>query len=188
MNLPMPDLTYVSRRLGELRGDDRFYGADRAVQLVFRQWPVNTDSDQVLVKVIVLNRLYSTNIYDPYTVASHITALDIDDRLAAGDPKLVPEVAKVSFREKKRFFLSFATKYCSWHQPKKFQIFDAYVEWLLWAYKKQFGFAEFYKYQLRDYPVFMSIIEQFVTRFRLGSLNRKDLDKFLWTEGVKYWR
>lgn len=188
MDLPTPDATYVAQRLESLLGNERFYGAERAVQLVFEQWPTNTDSDQVLVKVVVLNRLYSTNIYEPYTVASHITKLGIDDRLATGDATLVADVADVSFRTKKRFLLSFATKYCSWHQPSKFQIFDSYVEWLLWQYKKQFGFADFRKYELREYPTFLRIIGQFVENFRLERLSLKDIDKFLWIEGVEQWR
>ncbi len=187
MSLPEPTLEYVERRLGEVNRDSRFTGVERAVEMVFQQWSLNVDDDEVLIKVVVLNRLYSTNIYDPYTIASHITTLDIDDRLMAGDPQLVPDIGKVPLGGKKTYFLSFATKYCSWHQPMKFQIFDSYVEWILWKYKKQFGFADFYKYQLREYPVFVSVIEQFVSRFGLEVVNRKDLDKFLWSEGVKHW-
>ncbi len=187
MNLPEPDIGYVLQRLEAMRGDDRFYGAERAVQLVFEQWPTNRDAEEVLVKVVVLNRLYSTNIYDPYTVAAHIIALNIDQRLAAGESQLVSDLARVSFRDKKRFLLSFATKYCSWHQPSRFQIFDSYVEWLLWQYKKQFGFATFRKYELRVYPTFIDIIGRFVDHFGLQALSQKDIDKFLWSEGVERW-
>lgn len=55
MSLPEPNLEYVLRRLHELKGDDQFYGAERAVELVFRQWPTNVNYDEVLAKVVVLS-------------------------------------------------------------------------------------------------------------------------------------
>lgn len=188
MSLQEPNLAYVLKRLEELRHNNQFYGAERAVDLVFRQCPTNVNYDEVLVKVVVLNRLYSTNIWDPYTVARHIVDLDIDGRLQIGDALLVPDLGKIRFRNRERYVLSFATKYCSWHKPNLFQIFDSYVEWILWQYKKLFGFASFKRYELREYAQFVSIVDQFVSHFGLSNLSRKDLDKFLWIEGKDNWR
>ncbi len=188
MSLQEPNLAYVLKRLEELRHNNQFYGAERAVDLVFRQWPTNVNYDEVLVKVVVLNRLYSTNIWDPYTVAQHIVDLNVDERLRAGDSSLISIVGNVRFGSKTRYFLSFATKYCSWHEPDLFQIFDSYVEWILWQYKAQFDFAAFKQKELRVYPSFVSVVDQFVEHFGLVRLSRKDLDKFLWIEGKDNWR
>jgi hypothetical protein len=168
MRLAEPTVDYVQQRLRELEGDDRFYGAERAVELVFAQWPRNTEFEHVLVKTIVLNRLYSTSIYDVWTVAKHILELRIDKRLRQSDLSLVHDIASVPFKPKARFVLSFATKYCSWHQPEHFQIFDRYVEWLLWDYQRQFAFSVFKKSELRRYPRFVEIVDQFRSRFGIA--------------------
>lgn len=56
MSLPEPTLEHVVRRLGEVNRDPRFAGVERAVGIVFRQWPLNVDDDEVLIKVVVLKR------------------------------------------------------------------------------------------------------------------------------------
>lgn len=182
MSLTEPTLDFVQRRLRELDGDERFYGAERAVGLVFQQWPGNTDFHQVLVKTIVLNQLYTTSIYDVWTVARHIVSLEIDERLRRGDLSLIRDIGSVQFKEKARYFLSFATKYCSWHQPEQFQILDSYVDWTLWTYQRQFSFGSFRRYEIRDYSRFVQIVDQFRSHFRLAGIGRKQLDKFLWIE------
>ncbi len=186
--LPEPTLQYVQNRIARFDGNPRYYGAESAVRLVFNQWPQNTVEEQVLVKVVVLNRMYSTNIYDPYTVASHIVALKPDTRLKKGDPKLVDQLADVAFGTKRKYFYSFATKYCSWHQPDLFQIYDSYVDWLLWEYRKRFQFAPFRRYDLRDYPAFVGVVDALADRFGLKQLGRKAIDKFLWIEAVEQWQ
>ena len=183
MQLIEPTIEYVGRRIRELDGDDHFYGAECAVELVFQQWPKNAVYEQVLVKTVVLNRLYSTNIYDVWTVAKHICDLRIDDRLRQGDASLVQDIASVKFNEKARACLSFATKYCSWHQQEQFQIMDSYVKEMLWRYKRQFGFWSFYRQDMRHYPKFVEIVDRFRSHFGRAEIGRKQLDKFLWIEG-----
>lgn len=186
--LPEPTLEYVRRRAAEFDENPQYYGAERTVELVFRQWPLNVVYEHILTKVVVLNRLYSTNIFNVYAVAAHIQELDIDARLKRGDDALVGDLAAVRFGEKQRTLLSFATKYCSWHAPEHFQIFDSFVEWLLWEYRRQFSFASFRRYELRDYVRFTRVLDEFRSRFKLDSLSRKSLDKFLWIEGVTQWK
>jgi hypothetical protein len=178
----MPNLEYVTARLAELEKNGRFYGAERAVALVFRQWPMNTDFQEVLVKTTVLNRLYSTNIYDVWSVAQHIVNLGIDEALKRGNQSLVNEIAGVRLGTKPRYVLSFATKYCSWHEPDKFQIYDSRVEKMLWLYKKHFAFCQFRRKHLRDYPRFIEIVDNFKSYFALNDLSRKEVDKFLYAE------
>lgn len=188
MTLPKPTADYVWQRIEQFDGDPRYYGAEQACGLVFEQWPRNTTLDEILVKVTVLNRLYSTNIYDVWTVADHIQKLDIDARLASGDVTLVADIARVTLGGKRRNFYSFAAKYCAWHEPDHFPIFDSYVEWILWEYKKAHAFDKFAKYELRDYPRFVSILDTFRTHFHLNDFSRKQIDKYLWIEGVTNWR
>ena len=180
MSMKPPTLDYVQQRIQEF---DEGYGADeRAVELVFKQWPSNTEYPKVLLKTIVVNRLYATRILDVRTVASHIVESKIDDRLHRGDASIVEEIALVKFKEKGKRFLSFATKYCSWHEPESYQTFDSSVEQLLWKYQRHFSFATFCKAELRKYDSFVPVIDQLRSHFGLTGIGRKQLDKFLWIE------
>ncbi|MGA2631618.1 MAG: hypothetical protein ABSG54_15570 [Terriglobia bacterium] len=180
INLTPPTLDYVQGRIREFDRSERFN--EPAVGLVFQQWPANTDYAQVLVKTIVLNRLYSTNVYNVQKVAKQIVDLKIDEPLRRGDCSLVEKIAGVN-PNRKPFLLSFATKYCSWHQPELYQIYDSTVDMLLSGYQKQFNFASFRREELRDYENFLAIVDKFRSHFGLTSIGRKQLDKFLWMEG-----
>ncbi|HEV2177175.1 MAG TPA: hypothetical protein VGW33_08240 [Terriglobia bacterium] len=180
---PTPD--YVQQRVREFDADEKLKRDERAVALVFQQWPANSDHEQVLVKTVVLNRLYSTNIYAVQTVANHIVGLRIDERLHRGDTSLIDDIASVQIKGEDHFFLSFATKYCSWHQPEHFQMFDSNVESMLWRYEREFKFGSFRKDELRKYPRFVQIIDLFRSHFGLPDIGRKEVDKFLWIEGRK---
>jgi hypothetical protein len=182
MALRQPTSQYVRSVIRRAKGDSRYFGADPAVRLVFETWPKNTDGDQVLIKCVVLNRLYSTNIFDIYSLRDHILRLDIDARLARGDPSLVNALADFRRGRKKRWLISFASKYCAWHRPEAFQIFDGLVEWILLEYKKRYEFANFGRFDLRDYPTFVTVLDRFRSRFGLEEFSRKDTDKFLWIE------
>ncbi len=179
--LTAPTPEHVRVGIATFDADPRL--GDKGVSLVFRQWPENDDYHEILIKVVVLNRLYSTNIYDPYTVAQHILSLAIDDRLSSGDADLIAEVARVQFGGRTRILYSFATKYCAWHRPDLFQIYDSYVDWLLWEYKRVFQFAQFRRVDLRDYRNFVDVVRALRDRFGLHEFSRKEIDKFLWIEG-----
>ncbi len=183
---PLPH--YIRQRLNDWRQGDPAQTTDRTLALVFSAWPQNTRYEQVLAKVVILNRLYSTNIFDPYTVTQHILDQQIDPRLLSGSIALVDELASVAFRKRTIFLLSFTSKYCAWHQPDHFQIFDSYVEWLLWKYQRTFKFAAFRKHDLRHYASFVNVVDQFRSHFGLAEFTRREIDKFLWYEGTTLWR
>ena len=184
MRLLEPSPDYVREILGDAKHDkdDRYFGADPALRLVFDQWPANLDPYHVLVKVVVLDRLYSTHVFKVYLVRNHILNLQIDKRLAAGDPTLVNELADVRLDGKRRWLISFASKYCAWHRPDSFQIFDSSVERILREYNEMYPFADFGRFDLRDYMTFARVLNQFRSRFGLAGFSRKEIDKFLWIE------
>src|SRR5436309_368273 len=136
MSFKTPSADYVRKKLSKRGDDSRYFGADPAVRLVFQQWPKNVDEQHVLVKVVVLDRLYSTKVFRIYDVRNHIVSLNIDERLAKGDEGLVNDIADTRFEGTPRWMLSFASKYCAWHRPESFQIFDGIVERMLLAYKR----------------------------------------------------
>ncbi len=181
--LKTPTPKYVSRCVKRFLEEPRYAIADQAVASVFEQWPRNTVLKEVLAKVVVLNGLYSTSIYALYPVAKHIVSLEIDARLNLGDLQLVEDIAKITAGGKQRFNLSFASKYCSWHEPDQYQIYDSYVDRLLWAYRNRDHFARFQRRDLRSYTRYMQIIDQFRMYYGLAEIGRKELDQFLWIAG-----
>lgn len=153
-------------------------------KLFFDLIPKNKLIEDILIKVSTLNDFYSTNIFSIFPVAKHIHELDIDERLKKGDLSLVDDIANVE--ELNMRFYSFATKYCSHHNPKDYPIFDNYVSRVLIHFKKQEKFAKFSSEDLRDYIKFVEVLEEFAKFYNLEEYSRKELDMYLWQLGKKY--
>ena len=146
----------------------------------------NDNIEDVLIKCSSLNDFYSTNIFDIHTVAQHILSLHIDDRLEKGDLSLVDDIAHIEANGKDHFFYSFATKYCSHHQPKRYAIYDSYVEKVLVSMNNRKHFANFKREDLKNYETYMTVIEAFQQEFGLVEYDIKQLDKYLWQLGKWY--
>lgn len=186
MALTEPVPAYVRTVLDNKAQDEWYFGVDSAVRLVFNQWPRNTDPHEVLVKVVVLNRLYSTNVLDVQGLRDHILELKVDGRLDVGDQTVVNALADFRKGERPRWLMSFASKYCAWHRPDSFQMFDSFVERVLAEYNRSYSFASFRPVELRrDYRRFVEVVAQFRSHFHLDGFSRKEIDKFLWIEARK---
>lgn len=146
----------------------------------------NDNIEDILIKCSSLNDFYSTNIFDIFSVAQHILSLHIDERLGKGDYSLVNDIAHVEVNGKDHFFYSFATKYCSHHQPERYAIYDSYVEKVLLSMNKRKHFKSFKREDLKDYDTFIHVIRAFQQRFCLMQYNIKQLDQYLWQLGKWY--
>jgi hypothetical protein len=178
--LPVPTPDLVRQAVARFDEDDRYGPADRVLSRVFSDHPLNTMLEDVFIKVVLLNGLYNTNVFAVMDMASHIRDLRIDDDLAAGSPELVDRVARLTIRGKTRRHYSFATKYCSWHRPDEYPIYDSRVEKLLWAYRREHRFAQFSRPDLQEYPKYKEAVAAFRCHFGLARVSFKRLDKFLW--------
>ncbi|HHF1395127.1 TPA: hypothetical protein ACPI39_000797, partial [Haemophilus influenzae] len=97
----------------------------------------DTFIEPVLDNINIPNNVYSTNIFAIHYVAKHILGIkDLDKRLKFGDIELVRELGEVTIGGKEKYFYSFATKYCSHHNPIAFPIYDSYVEQVLLYFNK----------------------------------------------------
>ena len=159
---------------------------EKALTKLFGLVPDNTTFEDVLLKVVALNDLYRTAIWATYQVAEHIYSLNIDPLIRDGKPEAVNLIAKVSLGNKIRNNYSFATKYCSWHNPGVYPIYDSFVEQILWGYKKQDQFEEFYRQDLWSYDRFKQIVIKFRSYYQLDTYDLRDIDKFLWLAGKEY--
>ncbi len=161
---------------------------EEALGLLFEQHKRNASLPQVLLKVVSLNRLYSTQILAVIDVARHIQANadQIDESLIIGSPDVVETIGLVTIAAtgKSRYNYSFATKYSSWHNPAAYPIWDSRVDKYLWRLQKQDHFASVFKTnaELWQYPKFLAIMIAFREFYSLQSSTFKQIDKFLWSE------
>jgi hypothetical protein len=179
--LPTPTIRLVLAASDQFNRDLAI--PESALRQLLEQFPKNTDNSHVLLKVVALDRLYATNIFDVWTVSSHITELKIDQRLANGAPGLVDLIANAPVAIKPRKNYSFATKYCSWHNPAAYPIYDKNVSDSLLAYNAQDPFSTFGYDDIRIYDTFVKVITDFRDHYDLASVTFKQIDKFLWAQG-----
>jgi hypothetical protein len=153
-------------------------------KLFFELCPENRCIEDILIKVAALNDFYSTHIFSTYPMAKQILALGIDERLKAGDLSLINEMAAVQMPNGSTInFYSFATKYCSHHQPKKFAIYDNYVEKILKYFRDRDHYAKFSEKELKSYPKFSEVLNQFRQFYGLEAYDLKQTDRYLWQLG-----
>jgi hypothetical protein len=155
-------------------------GPENAIRLLVESFPDNKSYEGILLKSIVINTLYSTQIKAIVTVAKHIFELKVDEDIRRGLPEVVDKIAKVTINGRQRNNYSFASKYCSFHNPAAYPIYDSYVSKLLVEYKKQDGFASFMSAELKNYVRFKQILEEFLSFYHLNDVSLKHLDNFLW--------
>lgn len=185
INLEKPSAKQVKHYLAKHETLENYVLQEKALEKLFNLFPHNTDINDILLKSSTLNDFYSTNIFNTYAVAKHILAIpNLDNRLKQGDISLVDEIKEVTMSDgKKRDFYSFATKYCSHHNPNFFPIYDSYVDKILVALNKVYPFSTFKHKELKSYQRFNEVLLDFNKTFGLDNFSLKDLDTYLWLLG-----
>ena len=187
--LPWPTADDVIK--AEKKFDEENEPIEWVLTQLFQKFPKNIDFGEVVVKTKVLNILYSTQIRAVNKVAKHICSLEIDTELKAGKVEIVDQIANVQLEDKTIHFVSFASKYCNWHNPMAYPIYDGNVEACLWHYKKQGGcFADAlvergiaFSRDGYDFAEFVRIVNAFRDGCKLTPFTYKQLDKLLWSLG-----
>ena len=185
---PKPSVSEVNKYLNEWENLEGYTSQERALNKLFLELlPGNSEIADILLKASCLNDFYSTRIFAIYPVAKRILSIkDLDKRLKAGDIKLVCELGNVKIGDDKRYFYSFATKYCSHHNPIAFPIYDSYVEKVLVYFNKVDEFSSFKIKDLKDYRTFKGILLDFQRYYKLERFNLKEIDRYLWLLGKKF--
>ena len=152
---------------------------------LFNKYDKNNNKHKVLIKVCTLNSLYSTNVrpVNASALAEHIVNLEIDQRIEKLDFTLVNEIATFKDKEGKNVnVFSFATKYCSFHSPKNYPIYDKSVDKMLWRFKPENNFK---RKDLKCYPTFHKVLMEFIKHYKLDEFDLKEIDRYLWQAGKK---
>lgn len=195
--LTLPSADEVRKSCAKFNSD--MNEPDAALFKLFTQNPENTDLSQVLLKVVTLNSLYLTLIrvnsqYPPtdpkyaptvYDVARHIVELKIDAALSRADEALVAGITNVKVAGRNHYYYSFATKYCSFHRPESYPIFDSRVKEYLWQLRNQGGLRRFQQQVLWNHPELKRIINEMRDQYSLQDFSYKQIDAFLYLEGGK---
>lgn len=184
MALPKPSKKLIQKKAEELRKQEDTLLDLEVLNNLFKSNSSNTDIPTVLLKVTVLNELYSTRIFKVRDAARAIVDAEIDSLLDNNDPCAVKRIQTMKLGSKVRSTYSFATKYCSWHHPENYPIFDKNVMKALTAYRIQDKFAKFSQKDLRDYKKFIEILKIFRKYYEVENVSFSDLDKFLWSVGT----
>ena len=185
--IPEPTIEEVEKYLEKWDSLENYVNQENSLnKLFFDLIPENKEIEDILIKASTLNDFYSTNIFSIFPVAKHIHELDIDARLKDGDLSLVEDIADI--KELNKRFYSFATKYCSHHNPVSFPIYDNYVDNVLRYFRKRDAFADFKNEDLKDYVLFNGVLHKFANYYSLEKYSLKELDRYLWQLGKEYFK
>ena len=188
LKIPRPSKEEVEKYLKLWDSDDGLYLPENSLNRLFlKTYLQNNNIDEVLTKVSSLIKLYNLVIFDPVVVAKHIVNLNIDQALLVGDLSVIKEIADVKMKSKRRIkFYSFATKYCSFHNPTVYPIYDSNVDKMLWYFRRKDKFSNFRREDMKLYVSYKSILSNFQKHYNLESLNLRQIDKYLFQAGKKY--
>ncbi len=182
-----PNEEIICSYLKEWDNLDNYILQENSLNLLFNKLcNSNKSIENILLKVSALNDFYSTNIYDTFTVAKHILKCDIDNELENHNKELVNKIALIKMKRKTINFYSFASKYCSHHKPEHYPIYDVYVEKMLMFFKKRDKFDSFKKEDIKNYPRFIEIINNFKVNYNLQQYSLRQIDIYLWLAGKEH--
>lgn len=163
---------------------------------MLNRFPGNKDEYQILAKVLLVDLLYSTQIFRfngmemlPKLVENIRDIPDFDKRIEEGDPSVVCEI----YRGFDKKLFSFASKYCCLHNTviygkDDYSIYDSAVRKLLPKYAKKLGVkltgVQLDKWYKEDnYEAFNNAVDEVLDAAEITIENRKrKFDLFLWSQ------
>lgn len=163
----------LQARLGE------WQRAERALTALADSLP-GFDSESVLLKVVAVDALYSTNIFVFMRMAQHVEAVLAEASWSAPAWALVDDIGNlepIAGKPKKRYF-SFASKFAHFFiDSERFPILDQYAEDAVRHHLGALASKESHRYR--------AFVENITTLRRLAALkcSGRELDRYLWLAG-----
>jgi len=159
---------------------ERYFVSDIRNLELFAETPLNTNLDEVRIKVSAINDMDVIDSTVSDDLVNHIVALNIDDRLKKGDLTVVEEIANLKARNKNYHFLHFASAYCNYHRPDVFPIYsEQYLEFYkVYVVEQKLGLDPD---KLTSYLVFSQALNHLVDQLGLkGRMDYLHFRKFAW--------
>lgn len=147
MKIKSPSVEEANNYLKKFKGKDDYPHYAHVLETAFTiTYPKNERVEDILPKVALLDELYSTNVKKCHrliVMANHIKKLKIDKRLKKSgefspDYRLVHDIARLGkeLSDGRKGDYSFASKYCSFHKPNIYPIYDSYISVTLKYFRK----------------------------------------------------
>jgi hypothetical protein len=135
--------------------------------------PKNSNRLEISPKVCTLNELSDAHIFNIEDIVDHIWRSGVDAKLKDNDPNIVDTLSKVHCYTKQGLnkvinFYSFMSKYCSYHKPAAYPIYDDKVDKILRYFRDVDNFADFKDSELKVYKSFKRIIDEFKDYYEFG--------------------
>lgn len=168
------------------------------LQRLVKEYPNHKNKAAVEVKVKLINLLYSTYILATNQMTAHICNIKhIDTRLKEGDKSLVKDIASLNINGKEHDFYSFASKYCAFHNPENYPIYDNIVASVFTKLFEDNNLPPYtctkkrnvpngysrtgFKSDLRNYDFYIQVYNTFMKEYGLwGKLTYREVDAYLW--------
>lgn len=163
----------------------RYDQGDQAISTIIKFFPQNNELPIVLTKVVLINSIYGTAIYDTIKIAEHICSLNFDQKVQQGDISIISDIRSghgiLTRKNNQRDLYSFATKYASWHAQTHFPMYDNLVKRLLLELNECCHFHQrFNQRDLYDYANFKAVVDSLVNFCNLQNFKYKKFDQGLW--------
>jgi hypothetical protein len=147
------------------------------------------DKDSILIKSVILNTLYSTNVFAITRMSEHIYNLIKKSDVKKAGAELVEKIAclpKTKEQVTDRRFHSFAAKFAHFFIDfEKFPILDSYAEWML---KYHLGRKLYRADREKRYHAFLENLNKLREISQIDS-PYKEIDHYLWIAGEYHkWR
>ena len=180
----------------------------QAMQQLINAMPDNDDDATIIIKIFAIDNAMSTNLRrfnDIVKIAKIIRRKQVTFTRYLNSKKredhfkaimLIRDAAKKGAESdiKMRDALSFASKYCFWHRPDSFVIYDSYVVaellLLLGKHKRDnvdmpavanaSGKRFLRKKICGDYPSYLEAFDAVVKAYGLQTFNRREVEQALW--------
>jgi hypothetical protein len=196
-NFELPNANSLAKACKQFDGDNETKIAEGALADLFAKYPNNTNEAHVLLKVVALNDLYSTQIPlrapdrpNVFDIAECIPKLKLDQAFKDCSLEIVNVISTTQFPGKRKVNrFSFATKYASWHRQDAYPMWDRNVQSYFTCLRKLHRTDwDNFSHGLRlsaswGYPEFHALMVRFRAHYDLMAVSFKDLDKFLWLHG-----
>ncbi|MBA7469479.1 hypothetical protein ES707_04750 [subsurface metagenome] len=173
----LPDIENVKIAYEIYQEQKEWVLAEKIVTSFFANNKSNKDESSIFLKVKLLNSLYNTNVFAIRKMARHILHLNADNDLKSGKIEIVEKIANLKLeKDKSKRFISFASKYCHFHEPHKYAIYDkfalrALIE-IIGSPNKKMG---------RDYRTYFEAIKDL--KNNLQGVSFVQIDRYLWLYG-----
>lgn len=185
------EIDYYQKKWNE---NPKYVCAEAALKRLFvAKGPQFLDESDLMIKCSTLNDFYGTHIYDIYPVVKRYMLLgkDLEERLVQGELCLVDDLKNVTFINAngttvEKHLYSFASKFCSHHNPDAFPIYDYYVDKILKELRNQRKELSFKNTDLTNYNTFVGVINQFRKVYGLEEYSYKQIDMMLWQAGKEF--